>query len=246
MRYRLLQARIPGDVVKNEERVAFASRLGISIDQIDQHDLLNDPLDYATVVSGTDCLLVGGSGAFGLRDRDEHVWIQHFVDLLAEVADHRFPMFASCFGFQGLVVALGGDVAPDEASAEVGSFELSVLPDGKTDPLFRDVPDTFWAQLGHKDRAMIFPEGVQNLARSERCPYQALRVPGAPIYATQFHPELTHTDNKGRFKRYYDMYAKVFGDGEADRMMEHGFKPSEASNALLPRFAALLAAGELG
>ena len=246
MRYRLLQARISGDIVKSEEHAAFAQRLGVPSEDIEHHDLLTGPLDYATVASGVDCLLVGGSGAFGLQDRHEHDWINGFVDLLAEVADRRFPMFASCFGFQGLVVAMGGHVAPDEESAEVGSFQLSVLPDGEADPLFRDLPNTFWAQLGHKDRALIYPDGLQNLARSERCPYQALRIPGAPIYATQFHPELTHHNNKSRFKRYYDMYAKVFGDGEADRMMEHGFKPSPESNALLPRFAALLEAGELG
>jgi GMP synthase (glutamine-hydrolysing) len=76
---------------------------------------------------------------------------------------------------------------------------------------------------------------VQNLAESERCPNQALRVRGKPVYATQFHPELTWRDNRKRFERYMSIYGKLFGDKEAlSRLESH--TPGPEANMLLPRF----------
>ena len=74
-----------------------------------------------------------------------------------------------------------------------------------------------------------------HLAKSERTPFQAARVRGKAIYATQFHPELTHTDNRARFMRYFDMYQKAFGEDEAQAIAD-AFAASDDSNALLKRF----------
>ncbi len=244
MRFRLLQAREPGDQVKAEERAAFAKRLDVDVQAIEPHDLLQGNNSFAAVTEGVDVVLVGGSGAFGMTSKTP--WMQGFVDVLGEIADRGFPMFASCFGFQGLVVALGGEVLPDDASSEVGTYTMQLLPRGEVDPLFGLLPSTFNAQLGHKDRAFEFPEHLDNCVSSERCPYQALRVHGKPVYATQFHPELTYEDNKLRFSRYYDMYKKAFGDEEAERMMREGFRPSPEANSMLKMYVDLLRDGKLG
>ncbi len=244
MRYRLLQARIEGDVVRSEERVAFSKRLGVPVEHIDQLHMVDGNVTYKRATEGVDCVLVGGSGAFGMYA--DVPWMSEFVDTLGEIARTGFPMFGSCFGFQGMVVALGGSVLPDDDSSEVGTYEVSLQPAGGRDPLFGDLPAKFNAQLGHKDRAFEFPSSLENLIASERCPYQALRVAGKPVYATQFHPELTWEENRMRFSRYFDMYKVAFGDEEAERKMREGFRPSPEANDLLPRFAAMLQAGELG
>lgn len=233
--FRLLQARHADDPVRHEERVSFAARLGLPVDAIEPFDLLAGDCTAERAKEGVDAVLVGGSGKFSIYD--DEPWLAPFIHTLGELATDDVPMFASCFGFQGLVVALGGVVEHDEPNAEVGTFELSLLPEAVNDPLFRDLPPTFAAQLGHKDRATRMPTGAVELARSERCPHQAFRY-GQNVYATQFHPELTREDNRFRFSRYFDDYAMVFGRDEAQSMLD-SFQPTPAADALLSRFLEL-------
>ncbi|HMV69725.1 MAG TPA: type 1 glutamine amidotransferase [Myxococcota bacterium] len=237
MKVRLLQAREPGDVVRDEERQAFAARLGIPLADVLPHDLLLGRASRAAITDGVDAVVVGGSGAFSVYD--PHPWVGAFIDLLGELAASGTPMFASCFGFQGLVVAAGGRVERDEARAEVGTFEVELSPAASDDPLFGPLPPRFAAQLGHKDHATVWPDSLTLLARSARCPYQALRV-GA-VWGTQFHPELTRDTNLLRFARYREAYAKVFGEDGYRRMVD-GFRDSPVNDGLLARWAALVTA----
>lgn len=237
MRFRLLQARLRDDPVREEERLAFAIRLDVSSDQVEAFDVLSGRASHDRIIDGVDAILVGGSGAFSVLD--DVPWMASFVDTLGGLADSGFPTFASCFGFQGMVVALGGEVVHDEERSEVGSFELRRTAEAGSDPLFAALPHRFVAQLGHKDRASRLPSSLINLAESDRCPFQAFRVEGKPVYATQFHPELTREDNLLRMERYFDMYAEAFGAGETRRMMD-AFLPSPESNALLRQFRAFV------
>lgn len=226
-RFRLLQARKPGDPVRHEEVVCFAAQLGVAVSQIEPHDCLADPLGLGQVTDGVDAVLIGGSGDYSIYHPDP--WLRPFIDLIGELAWSRFPTFASCFGFQGLVVAMGGVVRADPAAAEVGTFDISLTRGAAEDPVFGGLPRVFPAQLGHNDRAMALPDGVTLLARSERCPFQAIRVDGAPFYATQFHPELSVDDNRARYARYAAKYGSAAGP------TPH-FAPSVASNQLLSVF----------
>lgn len=239
MKLRLLQAREPGDVVREEERTAFAERLGLPPSHILPHDLLTGAASLTQITDGVDAVLVGGSGAFSVYD--DHAWVRDFLRLLGELVDRQTPMFASCFGFQGLVVALGGVVEKDELNAEVGTFPVRLAPAAADDPLFGALPPTFEVQLGHKDRATRFPAALTHLAASDRCPHQALRVPGAPIWATQFHPELTRDDNLLRFARYEASYTATFGAARYAEMVA-GFRPSPVNDTLLRAWRATLEA----
>lgn len=238
MRFRLLQARLPNDIVRAEERRSFASRLGVPETDITPYDLLTEPLSVERVTADVDIVLIGGSGAFGVTNNTP--WMRPFIDLTAALADSGFPTFASCFGFQAMIVGLGGTVRPDPDTAEVGSFDLQLTEAGKADPLFATLGPEFTAQEGHKDRAIDLPKALVHLASSARTPYQAIRVPGKPVYATQFHPELIWTENRERFMRYYDLYEGAFGKDEA-LAISRAFRPSEKSNDLLRRFAQSIA-----
>jgi len=166
---------------------------------------------------------------------DEGPEIQRFCAYLAELTGGDTPVFASCFGFQALALGLGGEVIHDEDHAEVGTYELELTEEGTRDELFGALPEHFLAQLGHKDRVFRPPEGVTTLARSPWSPFQAFRVTGKPIYATQFHPELTWVDNKVRFKGYMEQYGSLFGH-EAALSKLHGHRPSPEANDLPSRF----------
>ena len=232
MRYILLQARKPTDQAKHEEHHSFAKRLNVDIEQIVPLDIFSTTLD-STLLDSCDALLVGGAGEYSVLDNDPH--IKQFITFLGQVCDSTTPMFASCFGFQALVLALGGSIIKDEANAEVGTYLLETTGQGEIDPLFAALPKQFFAQLGHQDRAEKLPSCVTHLARSERTEYQAFRVSGKSIYATQFHPELTFEDNRKRFARYMTIYGQLFGEEKAkERMDSH--RPSVEANQLLSLF----------
>jgi GMP synthase (glutamine-hydrolysing) len=145
------------------------------------------------------------------------------------------PVFASCFGFQALVLGLGGDVVADEDNAEVGSYRIRLTEAGQQDGFFGVLPSEFMAQLGHKDRASRLPDQLQCMAYSEKAPVQAVRMAGRPVFATQFHPELTGYNNRQRFLGYMEQYGRLFGEEEAQRRLDSHVDSPEA-NSLLRRF----------
>jgi GMP synthase (glutamine-hydrolysing) len=237
-RFRLLQARFEDDPVQQEELRSFASRLEVSPEDIFTHDLITKETTVEIITEGVDAVLVGGSGHFSVYG--DAPWLPSFFATLGELVDRQFPTFASCFGYQGMVTALGGRVCLDEANTEVGTFWLERTAECQGDPLFGHLPDRFLAQCGHKDRAVELPAGFTNLMRSERCEFQAFRIGNGFVYAAQFHPELTGAENRARFTRYLDVYAKVFGKARAHQMLE-GFAESPETTDLLKRFANLIA-----
>lgn len=243
LRFRLLQARAPDDLVKEEERASFIALLGSEPVCVESWDLLEGNTSFERVTEGVDAVLVGGSGAFGVND--DVTWMRSFIDTLGSLADAGFPMFASCFGFQGLCAALGAQVITDPDGAEVGTYSLTLTDSGRTDPLFRSLPERFLAQEGHKDRATRIPKGCTWLARSDRCPYQALRVGEALVYATQFHPELDDQTQRMRFSRYFELYKGIYGEARAREILDE-MRPSPEANALLAGFAQQVRAAKAG
>ncbi len=242
MHHLLLQARDPDEPTRAEERASFAARLGTRVDHVHTLDLTAAPVSLAMVrdtlaATGARTLLVGGSGRYSVLD--DVPWMGPFIDTLAALAEDGPPMFASCFGFQALVLGLGGEVIHDPERAEVGTFDLRLTPHALQDPLFSLLPPSFTAQLGHKDRASRLPSAatVSHLASSDRAPYQALRLEGRPVWATQFHPELTHADNLGRLLRYRREYTVAFGEDGFAAMVD-SFRASPDADALLGHFAA--------
>jgi GMP synthase (glutamine-hydrolysing) len=237
IRVLLLQARVPGDPMKEHELRCFATRLGVPISRLLAHDLLEGPPPLRTVREH-DALVIGGSGDYYVS-RGDLPHLERTLDLLREVVEIGHPTFGSCFGYHLLVRALGGVVIHDPALSEVGTFELVLTEAGRADPLFSTLPVRFEAQLGHKDRATSHPEGIPNLASSERSPFQALRVPGKPIWATQFHPELDHEASTDRYRTYLAAYGG--GRTDADDAFLR-FRPTPDASDLLHRFVRLVLA----
>lgn len=233
----LLQARRQDDPAKEEELAAFAGKAGLPLSAFVPHDLLQGPPSLETI-RRYDALMIGGSGEFNVSDRS----LPHFLetlDLLAEVVEIGYPTFASCFGFQLLTAALGGEIVRDAANTEVGAYETFLSEAGRADELFGYLPDVFCAQYGHKEHAVRLPGPALNLASTTCCRYQAMRIPGKPIWATQFHPELSGDENRLRFTRYAKIYVGVLGKEEYERRLA-GFKPSPETEELIPRFLQLI------
>ncbi len=236
VRMLLLQARCAGDPMRQHEHRCFVERTGLPPENVVPHDLCGGPPD-PSALRRFDALTVGGSGEF-YASRGDLPGFEGLLEFLREAVVRGHPTFASCFGYHSIVRALGGSLAYDPEQAEVGTFALTLTPDGSADPLFRDLPRTFMAQMGHKDRAVSLPDGALNLAASERCRFQALRIPGKPVWATQFHPELDRAANLDRLRCYLRHYGP--DDPQEVARFHERFHDSPESSTLLRRFLRLV------
>ena len=222
--------------MKPQEVSCFARTCGLAESSFLSHDLLHGPPSLEAA-RRCDALMIGGSGDF-LVSRGEPPHLEATLGFLNEIVETGFPTFASCFGFQLLVAARGGEIVYDPENTEVGTYRLTLTREGREDELLGALPPTFLAQMGRKDRARRLPPGMPNLAWSPRSPYQAFRVPGAPIWATQFHPELGAEENRARFRSYLENYQAHLSEEERRAALER-FRESPATAEILPRFLEL-------
>lgn len=224
----LVSLRDPHDPMAEQELRCFVETSGIP--RIEKIHAAEGRLDDR-LLHETDLFFFGGSGAYSVLDR--HAWVREMLEFLLRVVDAGVPAWASCFGFQGLALAMGGEVNRDDARQELGAFPIDLTAAGRADPLFADVPDTFYAQLGHHDHVDRLPAGVTLLATGRRVYHQAFKVDGAPFWASQFHPELRKHTTLERWNYYRSHYAD--GDASAaaiDAVMEASPDTPEAETLL--------------
>jgi len=150
------------------------------------------------------------------------------------LCDRNVPVFGSCWGFQAIAQALGGDVVTDSTRAEVGSIDISLTVEGQRDPIFGAGPSRFPAQSGHQDIVDRLPPGAICLASSALVQNQALKLADKPVYGTQFHPELTQTALLERIRTYPE-YVESIAGMSVDEFATHCVETPDAMS-LLQRF----------
>ena len=179
-----------------------------------------------------DIVLLGGSGHYSATSNEP--WIENALEAMRELHQLKQPTFASCWGFQAMARALGGTVVKDLTRAEVGTHELRLTAAGRDDPIFGPLGETFQGQMGHEDIVDELPSNAILLASSDRVRNQAYRLSDAPIYCTQFHPELQREDLMRRIEVYPEYIERIAGL-PPERFPELlGETPGTAK--LLPRF----------
>ncbi len=226
----LVSLRDPDDPMALHEHQCFADCAGIPVDSLHRHPMANGtPSDGQ--LREYNAIFFGGSGAYSVLDDVD--WIQAGIRLCLRVAELQIPAYASCFGFQGLAVALGGKVIRDPARTELGATWLECTAAASDDMLFRHLPKRFSAQEGHHDHVVELPRDVTLLATGEVSTNQAFRVNGAPFWASQFHPELTAQTSGARFRHYLSHYSDDPGSAmETLQRIEAGFDTPEVAQLL--------------
>src|SRR4051812_24985586 len=183
LRYLLLQTRNPGDPMAAQEVRCFALALKCEISAIDVVDLIGSSPSVSTLQQA-DMLLLGGSGHYSVAtrarghselDRPDSPWLDRAFDTLREIHHLSKPTFASCWGFQAMARAMGGECVNDVPNAEVGTIELQLTETGRADPVFGTLPRKFTAQAGHEDHVVRLPLDAELLASSPRVVEQAFR-----------------------------------------------------------------------
>ncbi len=232
LRFTLFQCRNPDDPMLSHEVRCFQQVLRPFLGELRTVNIVTTRPE-AALFADTDIFLVGGAGEYSVLDGAP--FLHEFFDFLREIVARRWPMFASCFGFQALTVALGGTVVHDPEHLELGTVVVHLNSAGRADPVFGGLPASFLAQVGHKDRAAQLPENAIPLAFSADCPYHAFRIRDTWIYATQFHPEMTHEQNFERFLNYIRLYGEDTSP-EAIARARQQYRPSPEASALIPRY----------
>ena len=105
----LLQIRDSAQV-RQEEHQSFAEYCGVTLDQIDILNVFDTPEFSLTVVDGYDALFVGGASEANVLKPELYPFVEQCQQLLRHCAENGKPVFASCFGFQLAVLALGGEI----------------------------------------------------------------------------------------------------------------------------------------
>jgi GMP synthase (glutamine-hydrolysing) len=113
------------------------------------------------------------------------------------------PVLGMCYGMQLMSQALGGKVQSAPAR-EYGRAECEIVdPDG----LFAGVPRRTQVWMSHGDQVTGIAEEFEPLAKTETCPYAAVKHRSLPFYGLQFHPEVTHTPEGATVLRNFLMGA---------------------------------------
>lgn len=185
--------------MRGHEIASFSRAFRCDPARIEVFDLLSgvpSPRRLGTV----DVVLLGGSGDYSVAEGG--AWLPAALEAMQELHETSKPTFASCWGFQAMARAMGGEVVTDHALAEVGSAWLELTPEGEADPVFGPLGKRFPVQIGHQDVVTRLPEGATLLASSPLVRNEAFRFEGKPIYCTQFHPELDKAGLIARLAAY--------------------------------------------
>lgn len=231
IRFLLMQVRDDTDPMRQQEVRCFARVLQCEPSAIAVHDLISGRPD-AEALERADVVLLGGSGDYSVVSGGR--WLPEALAAMRELVDRGQPTFASCWGFQALSLALGGEVVTDVSRAEIGTHRLQRTNAAGDDSVFSALPDQFLAQMGHQDIVVRLPANAVLLASSSTVENQAFGIRGKPIYGTQFHPELDRAAIIERLWAYPQYVEKAVGV-PMDQFVETCQETPE-SNDLLPRF----------
>lgn len=100
------------------------------------------------------------------------------------------PVLGICYGAQLMAYTLGGKVA----TAPVSEYGKTIVSVKDKTGLLREVSDETTAWMSHTDYIETVPEGFKITASTPVCPVAAMENTEKDLYAFQFHPEVTHSE----------------------------------------------------
>ncbi|EHF02656.1 hypothetical protein HMPREF1008_00301 [Olsenella sp. oral taxon 809 str. F0356] len=120
------------------------------------------------------------------------VYADDAPDMDAAVFELGIPILGFCYGQQIMAVKLGGRVGHTE-KGEYGPATLVRKGEARILDGTPEGGQTVW--MSHRDAVSQVPEGFSVTASTETCPIAAMECPECNFYATQFHPEVRHTEH---------------------------------------------------
>lgn len=137
------------------------------------------PLEDILAKKPAGIILSGGPSSVNAQDA-------HLVE--KELFDAGVPVLGICYGMQLTAHLLGGKVTKGK-KGEYGKSELEIV---KPNALFQGVSEKSVVWMSHFDEVTEIPSGFDVSGRSGVI--AAMANEDKRIYALQFHPEVTHTE----------------------------------------------------
>ena len=119
------------------------------------------------------------------------VYLETSPSYSKEIFNLGIPVMGICYGSQLMAHLLGGKVATAPVS-EYGSTATEILEENSK--LFKGVKKNPTVWMSHTDYIAEVPEGFKITAKTKDCPVAAMENEERKLYATQFHPEVMHTE----------------------------------------------------
>jgi GMP synthase (glutamine-hydrolysing) len=107
-----------------------------------------------------------------------------------EIYDLGVPILGICYGAQLMALQLGGDVA----NTGVGEYGRTTLTREGPSLLMSEWPSQTTAWMSHGDAIAAAPNGFVVTGSSPEAPVAVMEDVERRLYATQFHPEVAHTE----------------------------------------------------
>ncbi len=133
---------------------------------------------------------VAGAVITGSHDMvtDRLEWSENAVPWLQTAVVRKVPILGICYGHQLLAYALGGIIGDNPTGREFGNTDVYLTKSGKSDPLFKNIPESMKVHVCHKQSVTSLPETARHLAWNEAEKHHGFVV-GENVWGLQFHPE---------------------------------------------------------
>ncbi len=134
------------------------------------------------------------------------------------VLEAGVPVLGICYGMQLLTLAHGGQVARSN-KREYGPARIRLRAKS---PLLEELSSSQQVWMSHGDKVEELPEGFRRLADSDNCPIAAIAHKKKHLYGLQFHPEVFHTEEGGRWlQNFVEGVCQARTDWTMDDFIEH-------------------------
>jgi len=162
-------------------------------------------------------------------------WSETAAHWLAQAVERRLPTLGICYGHQLLAHALGGEVDYNPNGLEKGTLEVTLVPEGQSDPLLSILPRISRLHLSHAQSVLRLPAGALRLARSTMDEHQAFSFNGN-AWGVQFHPEF----DADVMRAYIQAdHGDLLAAGQDPETLLAGCEETPFGSQLLQRFAVL-------
>ncbi|WP_281950452.1 glutamine-hydrolyzing GMP synthase [Nitrosophilus kaiyonis] len=113
------------------------------------------------------------------------------------------PILGICYGMQLITVDFNGDVVRADHH-EYGKARL-IFDEihGGFSPLFKDTKDGQIVWMSHADKVERLPYGFKRIAHTNNSSYAAIANEEKNIYALQFHPEVSHSEEGSKILKNF-------------------------------------------
>ncbi len=119
------------------------------------------------------------------------VYAEDAPDMDERIFEMGIPVLGFCYGQQIMATKLGGKVGHTD-KGEYGPADLHRK--GESAILAGTPEDAQTVWMSHRDAVCEVPEGFTITSVTETCPVASIECAEKNLYATQFHPEVKHTE----------------------------------------------------